>query len=103
MPKFLSVGTPAVIIPTMTERESNARRLTALGAGEIVLPVKGADGEKQIDVAEFSAKLTRVLSEPGYRKSAQGIADSMHRYGGAQVAAEKIERFAAGVLLSDSL
>jgi len=33
----LSVGTPAVIIPTITERESNARRLAALGAGEIVM------------------------------------------------------------------
>jgi hypothetical protein len=35
----LSAGTPAVIIPTITERESNARRLAALGAGEIVLPL----------------------------------------------------------------
>ncbi len=30
----VSLGTPAVIIPTITERESNARRLVALGAGE---------------------------------------------------------------------
>jgi UDP:flavonoid glycosyltransferase YjiC (YdhE family) len=29
----LPAGTPAVIIPTITERENNARRLTALGAG----------------------------------------------------------------------
>ena len=36
----LSAGTPAVIIPTITERESNARRLVALGAGEIVMPVE---------------------------------------------------------------
>jgi hypothetical protein len=35
---------------TITERESNARRVVALGAGEIVLPVDGADGEKRIDV-----------------------------------------------------
>ncbi len=37
----LAAGTPAVIIPTITERESNARRVVALGAGEIVLPVDG--------------------------------------------------------------
>src|SRR6202162_3088922 len=34
----LQAGTPAVIVPTITERESNARRLVALGAGKIVLP-----------------------------------------------------------------
>jgi MGT family glycosyltransferase len=90
----LSTGTPAVIIPTITERESNARRLAALGAGEIVLPVDGADGEKHLDVAEFSAKVHRVLSEPGYRKSASRVAESMRKFGGARDAAERIERFA---------
>jgi UDP:flavonoid glycosyltransferase YjiC (YdhE family) len=92
----LSAGTPAVIIPTITERESNARRLAALGAGEIVKPVDGADGEKTIDVAEFSAKLHRVLNEPGYRKSARRVAESMRKFGGAQEAADRIERFANG-------
>ena len=91
----LSAGTPAVIIPTITERESNARRLAALGAGEIVLPVEGADGEKHIDVAEFSAKVKRVLDDPRYRKSARRVAESMRKYGGAEEAADRIERFAA--------
>jgi UDP:flavonoid glycosyltransferase YjiC (YdhE family) len=80
----LSAGTPAVIIPTITERESNARRMAALSAGEIVLPVEGADGEKRIDVADFSAKAQRVLSEPGYRSAARRIAESMRKFGGAQ-------------------
>ena len=92
----LSAGTPAVIIPTITERESNARRLAALGAGEIVMPVDGADGEKQIDVAEFSAKVHRVLNEPGYRRAARRVAESMRQFGGAQEAADRIERLAAG-------
>ncbi len=92
----LSAGTPAVIIPTITERESNARRLAALGAGEIVLPVDGADGEKHIDVAEFSAKVHRVLNDPGYFSSARRVAESMRKFGGAQEAAELIERFASG-------
>jgi MGT family glycosyltransferase len=90
----LSAGTPAVIIPTITERESNARRLAALGAGEIVLPVDGTDGEKHLDVAEFSAKVNRVLNEPGYRTSARRVAESMRKFGGARDAAERIERFA---------
>jgi MGT family glycosyltransferase len=92
----LSAGTPAVIIPTITERESNARRLAALGAGEIVLPVDGADGEKHIDVAEFSAKVHRVLNDPGYLRSARRVAESMRKFGGAQEAADRIERFAGG-------
>ena len=92
----LSAGTPAVIIPTSTERESNARRLAALGAGEIVLPRDGADGEKRIDVDEFSAKVRRVLNEPGYRQSARRVAESMRQFGGAHEAADRIENFAAG-------
>ena len=60
----LAAGTPAVIIPTMTERESNTRRLVALGAGEMVIPVDTADGEKQNDVAEFAIALRHVLADP---------------------------------------
>ncbi len=90
----LAAGTPSVIIPTMTERESNARRLVALGAGEIVMPIDGTDGEKQIDIAAFSAAVQRVLAEPTYRASARRIADSMRTYGGAQEAANRIEQFA---------
>lgn len=90
----LSAGTPAVIIPTSTERESNARRVTSLGAGEIVMPVHGPGGEKQIDTAEFSAKVHRVLNDSSYRASACGIAESMRRYGAAAEAADRIEAFA---------
>jgi UDP:flavonoid glycosyltransferase YjiC (YdhE family) len=90
----LSAGTPAVIIPTITERESNARRLAALGAGEIVLPVDGADGEKRIDVADFAAKVHRVLNDSGYLRSARRVAESMRQFGGAHEAAGRIERFA---------
>jgi len=92
----LSVGTPAVIIPTITERESNARRLAALGAGEIVMPVDGADGEKHIDVADFGSKVDRVLNEPSYRRSARRVAESMRQFGGAPDAADRIERLAGG-------
>ena len=88
----LAAGTPAVIIPTITERERSARRV---GAGEMVLPVEGADGEKRIDVSEFGAKVHRVLNEPRYRKSARRVALSMCQFGGAGEAADRIERLAA--------
>ena len=99
----LSAGTPAVIIPTSTERESNARRLAALGAGEIVLPNDASDGEKHIDVDEFSEKVRRVLNEPGYRVSARRVAESIRQLGGAQEAADRIERFAAGQTLAAAI
>lgn len=91
----LLAGTPAVIIPTITERESNARRVMALGAGEIVLPTNGADGEKRIDVGDFSAKVQQVLTEPSYRQSARRVADSMSKLGGIREAADRIERCAS--------
>jgi zeaxanthin glucosyltransferase len=87
----LKAGTPAVIIPTIRERESNARRLASLGAGEVVMPVNGADGEKLVDVAEFGMKVKRVLNEPSYRQSAKRVAESMRCFGGAWAAAERIE------------
>ena len=87
----LKAGTPAVIIPTIRERESNARRLASLGAGEVVMPVNGADGEKLVDVAEVRMKVKRVLNEPSYRQSAKRVAESMRHFGGASAAAERIE------------
>ncbi len=91
----LKAGTPAVVIPTITERESNARRLVSLGAGEVVIPVTGADGEKHVDASQLRAKVDRVLSESRYRKSARAIAEQMKQFGGARAAAERIERFLA--------
>jgi UDP:flavonoid glycosyltransferase YjiC (YdhE family) len=91
----LKAGTPSVIIPTISERESNARRLVSLGAGEVVMPITGADGEKRINQAEFNAKVNRVLREPSYRHAARRVAESMRQYGGAEAAALRIEQFVA--------
>ena len=93
----LQAGTPAVIVPTITERESNARRLVALGAGEIVMPVTRADGEKAIDAVEFGAAVTRVLKDAAYRHSAKRVSESMRQYAGAKAAADRVEQFAAGI------
>jgi MGT family glycosyltransferase len=91
----LQAGTPAVTVPTITERESNARRLVALGAGEIVMPATRADGEKTIDAVEFGAAVTRVLKDENYRRSARRVSESMRQYTGAQGAADWVEQFAA--------
>lgn len=89
----LNAGTPSVIIPTITERESNARRVAALGAGEVTMPLNGADGEKRINLSEFRTNVKRVLNEPSYRQSARRVAESMRQFGGARDAAERIEKF----------
>jgi UDP:flavonoid glycosyltransferase YjiC (YdhE family) len=91
----LLFGKPAVIIPTTTERESNARRVAGLGAGEIVMPVDGPDGEKHLDATEFGTKVSRVLNELDYLRSAQRVAESMRKFGGAAEAADQIERLAS--------
>jgi UDP:flavonoid glycosyltransferase YjiC (YdhE family) len=93
----LQAGTPAVIVPTITERESNARRLVALGAGEVVMPATTADGEKTIDAAEFAAAVKRVLKDAAYRHSAKRASESMRHYAGAKAAADRVEQFAAAI------
>jgi UDP:flavonoid glycosyltransferase YjiC (YdhE family) len=93
----LSTGTPAVIIPTIAERESNARRAAALGAAEIVFPDLAAEGEKHIDVTEFRAKVDRVLNEQSYVQSARRVAQSMRKFGGAREAADRVESFAGTI------
>jgi len=59
------------------------------------MPATGADGEKRVSFAEFRCKVNRVLNQPSYRKSARHAAQTMSKYGDAQAAAVRIERFAA--------
>jgi UDP:flavonoid glycosyltransferase YjiC (YdhE family) len=89
----LSTGTPAVIIPTYAERESNARRVAAAGAGEIVLTQKGRGWKRVVSVDELRTKIRRVLSEPTFKKNAQRISQKMKKYDGAREAVRQIESF----------
>jgi UDP:flavonoid glycosyltransferase YjiC (YdhE family) len=90
----LSAGSPSIIIPTYSERESNARRLSSLGAGEFVLPQTDDSGEKTISIDEFREKVRLVLGDSTYQQNAQRVAQSMKNFGGASQAAELIENFA---------
>jgi UDP:flavonoid glycosyltransferase YjiC (YdhE family) len=91
----LLAGTPQAMVPTYSERESNARRMAALGVGDFVLPTINESGKKQLDVAEFKTKVERLLTEPRYQETARRLAEVMRSYGGAREAADRIERFAA--------
>jgi UDP:flavonoid glycosyltransferase YjiC (YdhE family) len=96
----LYVGTPAVIIPTMSERESNARRVAAQGAAELVLPTSDVFGKKKkVESAELAAKVRRVLSTPSYKKNAERISGRLKEYGGALQAAPLIERAVESISL----
>ena len=90
-------GTPAVIIPTFSERESNARRIAALGAADFVVPTEDASAEKHVSVEEVRAKVRQVLSDPSFTINARRIGETMWGYGGASEAARLIEDFAARV------
>jgi UDP:flavonoid glycosyltransferase YjiC (YdhE family) len=92
----LYVGKPAVIMPTFSERESNARRIAALGAGAIV-PVDMRPGEKRVNVDELRATVKRVLTDPSFRDNARRIGERLRTYGGASQAADLIEQFAQKV------
>jgi UDP:flavonoid glycosyltransferase YjiC (YdhE family) len=94
----LYTGTPAVIVPTYSERESNARRVAAVGAGEFIVPVMDTSGKKRlVRVEELRAKVRQVLSDPSYAANARRISEKMRTYGGAPEAARLIEDFGRGL------
>jgi UDP:flavonoid glycosyltransferase YjiC (YdhE family) len=92
----LYTGTPAVIIPTFSERESNARRIAALGAGDFVAPGVDTSGKKFVDAEAMRAKVRHVLSDPSFTKNARRISEKLQTYGGASEAARLIENFSTG-------
>ncbi len=87
-----------MIIPTYSERESNARRIAALGAGAIV-SVEHASGEKRVRVDDLRATVRHVLRDPSFTHNAKRMGERLRAYGGPVRAARLIERFSqrAGV------
>jgi len=92
----LYTGTPAVIIPTYSERESNARRIAAVGAGEFVVPVEGRWGKKRVRTEELRAKVRKVLADPTYAANARLMRERLRAFGGASESARLIGDFARG-------
>ena len=88
----LYTGTPAVIIPTFSERESNARRVAALGAGGFILPTgKATQKKRPVSAQEVRAKGREVLSDSAFAANARRISKKMRAFGGAAGAARLIE------------
>ncbi len=78
---------PLVLFPQTAEQQSVAARVYELGAGVYL---------KETDAAAVRYAVAAVLEEPVYREKAGEIAESFYRCGGAEAAAEKIERAAKG-------
>jgi UDP:flavonoid glycosyltransferase YjiC (YdhE family) len=91
-------GKPAVIIPTFSERESNARRIALVGAGEYILPTTDKSKKKTIDIDEFKSKVRHVLAEKAYTKNALKLSHILRSYGGYQEATRYIEEFTKKVI-----
>jgi UDP:flavonoid glycosyltransferase YjiC (YdhE family) len=90
----LFTGTPALVIPTYSERESNARRVAAVGAGDFVLPTADGSGRKKhVQAAEVRDKVNRILSDSSFKENAMRISEKLRTYGGASYAASLIEHF----------
>lgn len=88
----LVTGTPVVIIPTFSERASNARRIAAMGAGAVV-PVETVAGKKRVHVETLRATVRHVLTDPSFADNARRAGERMRAYGGAPRAAHLIEQF----------
>ena len=90
----LYTGRPALIIPTYSERESNARRIADQGAGDYVLPKSDVTGrKKQVSAEEVRAKVFNILSDASFSENAKRISERMRTYGGVSEAARLIESF----------
>jgi UDP:flavonoid glycosyltransferase YjiC (YdhE family) len=89
----LYTGTPAVIIPTFSERESNARRIAAAGAGKYLVPGEGKSWRKVVQPQALWAKIEQVLSDPAYKANAVRIREKLRTYGGASGVADRVEAF----------
>jgi len=90
----LYAGKPALIIPTFSERESNARRITALGAGDFILPTSDTTGtKKQVSADEVRTKVFNILSDASFSENARKISERMKNYGGVSEAARLITSF----------
>jgi UDP:flavonoid glycosyltransferase YjiC (YdhE family) len=88
----LCTGRPALIIPTYSERESNARRIAAQGAGDYVVPTSDATGRvKRVSAEKVRTKVFNILSDASFAENARRISDRMRAYGGAPAAADLIE------------
>lgn len=79
----LAAGVPIVAVPLAFEQPAIAARLARIGAGEVVPAGRALRGG-------LEAALRRVLTRPGYRRSAGLLATEMAGHGGVSEAAAMV-------------
>jgi hypothetical protein len=86
-------GTPQLIIATISERESNGRRVAAVGAGEFIVSTSSDSKgmKKRVPIEELRAKVKKVLGDPSYKANAVRMSEKLQSYGGPAEAARLIE------------
>ncbi|MCP4725924.1 MAG: hypothetical protein GY863_12855 [bacterium] len=94
----LYCGTPSLVIPTFSERESNARRMAALGAGEFVLPEKIDKKNLSVNPEELRSKIRLLFNDEKYQRKIQVYSRKLKSVNGAETASDLIEQYLSGNL-----
>ena len=97
----LYAGKPAVILPTYSERLSNARRMEAAGAA-LIVSVRRVGGKKQVESEELRAAVKRVIADPVFSANARRLGEKLRSYGGPPRAARLIEEFSQQALILEA-
>jgi len=84
-------GTPSLVVPTFSERESNARRLEALGIAELQVPTVDDTGEKHISTSTFEENVHKILTDISYKNNAEAVSKLMAKYDELGTVVERIE------------
>ena len=87
-----TAGTPALIIPTISERESNARHFAALGVAKVLMPSEYSSGEKHLPSSRLWETAEAILSNKSCINKAVELSQKMQEFGGARLAADNIEK-----------
>jgi hypothetical protein len=87
----LAAGTPALIIPTFSERESNARRVAALDAGICLVPDGVGLGAQHLESQRVADAVHTLLTDPTYRHGAQAVRDELAALPGARGVADIVD------------
>lgn len=87
----LGAGKPAVSIPTYAERESNGRRLAALGAGLYLVPQVDQLGVQHLDPPLLGEAVRSVLNNPAFGEAARRVQQELTSLPGAAAVADLVE------------
>jgi hypothetical protein len=90
----LGAGTPALIVATSKERESNARRVANLGAGLYLLPEGNMFERMLLDAELVFPAVDSLLRDFSYKESARAVSEELHGLPGAQYVADLVESVA---------